>query len=109
MADKNIKTKWSIPRKFINNSFVSFLDNALLVTDSNGIEKDTIQITGWGSVQEYSEHFTLQESYGIKVEDILKLLKSQCNAIITKKENKINYNYKMISELWAEIKARIGN
>jgi hypothetical protein len=101
--------RWRIADKFINDDFTNFLLNAFPL-ELNAIEVDRTHLTGFGSIQEYANHFQLQDLHGITLDAIIKLLDDKdCILEISRKENRLQYHHQNIEYLRVEIMARIKN
>ena len=94
---KNLK----IPPEFMDENFANFLMNTFPLKEP----KDLIRLTGWGSVQEYADFFTLN----IELDTILELLrKNGCIKKTSRKENLLQYKPLEIEILRLEILERLG-
>jgi hypothetical protein len=99
--------KWDIPSVFINYEFSNFLNNTFPLAEC-GVERDVRAITGFGSVDEWADHYELYYGHGITLDAILKLLKEKdCLLEVNKKENYLKYHHQNVEYLRVEIEARI--
>lgn len=96
------KTKnWKIADKFINDDFANFILN---INDLD-VYKRPIN-DAYGSIQEWADHFQLQEIHGIYLDDILKLFEDKGCVKIFKRDNYVNFHHQNMVYLETEIRAR---
>ena len=100
--------KWRIPDKFLNWDFADFLNNTFPLEVGN-CERNLIEINGFGSVNEWANHYQLKEMHGITLDSALKLLDDKgCIIELNKKENIIQYHHQNIAYMLMEIWGRLG-
>ena len=103
----NNTNRWNIPDKFINYDFAGFLDNTFPESEGHKI-RDERYIEGYGSIVDYAYYYQLEQSHGITLNAILKLLDDKgCLSELNRKDNYLKYNFPNVNRLRIEILARI--
>lgn len=90
-----------IPKKFICNEFADFIHNI------NDLGRDTRPISGYGSIQEWADHYQLLTNQGIDLNAILKLFKDTGCAVINEEANNIQYYHQQLIDLESFVRSQI--
>lgn len=108
MSSENKFKHSKIPEKYLNYDFLNFVINTFPL-EVNGMKITVKPIRNrFGSLEEWSYHFQLEEFHGITLQALIKFLYDKgCITTIDRKENVVHYHQQNIIDFINELEDRL--